>query len=150
LNTSSHAVVDVLTANQDPIQGALQDYTYLTLREDTHLTNGSMNSMAHSTGTGSIHTGETINMYKACTAVPDLYARMIATNGSWLQCSPWMVWPYLVEGDLVVHLQLLIQVLAICTHPLTVLKAALYVGGVNEVVHVEHMTLALSHGLTVL
>ena len=72
------------------------------------------------------------------------------TNGAWLQHQVWMVWPYLVEGDLVVHLQLLIQVLAICTHPLTVLKAALNVGGVDEVVHVQHMAFALSHGLTVL
>ncbi len=75
---------------------------------------------------------------------------LLMTNGAWLQHPTWMVWAYLVKSNLVVHLQLLIQVLAICTHPLTVLKAPLNVGGVNEVVHVQHMTLALSHGLTVL
>ncbi len=72
------------------------------------------------------------------------------TNGAWLQHQVWIVWAYLVEGNLVVHLQLLIQVLAVSTHPLTVLEAALNVGGVDEVVHVQHMALALSHRLTVL
>lgn len=58
---------------------------------------------------------------------------------------------HLVEGDEAEDFQLLVQVLAIRAHPLAELKAALHVGGVDEVVHVQHL-LGLASGqlLTVL
>lgn len=50
--------------------------------------------------------------------------------------------PYLVEVNLLVNFQLFIKVFTVGPHPLTELKPALNVCGVNEIVHVQHVPLA--------
>ena len=53
----------------------------------------------------------------------------------------WGYEPYRVEVDFGQDLQLLIQVLAVGPHPLAELEAALDVGGVDEVLHVQDVLL---------
>ena len=49
--------------------------------------------------------------------------------------------PYRVECDLAVDLQLLIQVLAIAAHPFAEVEAAIDVGRVQKVAHIQHAAL---------